>query len=242
VEFSITLVNTIGALSEVASVLAKHRVNVTSGYHNANEWCFFADITKMDSTLEHIVKEVSSLAVVKLVITGEKASDGLIIDSIHKAIKLGSREYLMLRADSIRAFLQSVKGIFGPQGKVGNVLVFNMGSAAGKQAYNEATAVLGIEYLKTHLQTLMDAYMAQGVGEYKLLNLDVDHGKASVQVSNNFECMHLSGKDSPQSDLARGYLAGLFSEYLGRRVDVTETRCVACGHSTCLFEITPATP
>ena len=40
VELSVRLDNIVGALSEVALVLAKRRVNILSGYHDAevNEW------------------------------------------------------------------------------------------------------------------------------------------------------------------------------------------------------------
>jgi len=119
-------------------------------------------------------------------------------------------------------------------------MVSNMGVATGKQAYNQVVAVLGGQYLRNHVQVLMDVYMAQGMGEYKLLNLDIQNASASVQVSNNFECTHLSGKDSPQSDLTRGYLTGFFSEYFGKRMAVTETQCVARGEENCCFDITSA--
>jgi len=240
VEFSIKIANVAGGLSQVASNLTKHRVNVLSGYHANDEWCFFADITEIDWPLEDVIKDISSLSVVSQVITGEKVSEGLIADSLHKGIKSKPTqiEYLILRADSLRTFLQTVKGIFGPEGKTGRTLVKNMGMATGKQAYNQAVAVLGDQYLRKHVQELMDVYMAQGMGEYKLLNLDVQNAKASVQVSNNFECNRLSGMSSPQGDLTRGYLTGLFSEYFGKRTAVTERRCVARGEENCCYEIT----
>ena len=240
-EFSIRLTNIVGALSEVASVLAKHHVNILSGYHDAdaNEWSFFADITQIDSTLENIVKEISGLSVVSQVILGEKVSEGLIADTLHKMVKWHSIRFIIARVDFVRSLLQNVKAIIGPEGKAAKVMIYTMGVAAGKQAYHQAAAY-GVEYLRSHIQTLLDAYMAQGIGEFKLLSLDVEFAKALVRVSDSFECSSISGSSSSQSDLVRGYLAGFFSEYFGRRVEATETSCVALGHPYCHFEIAPS--
>jgi len=243
VQFSIRLGNIAGALSEVASVLAKHRVNILSGYHDAgaSEWSFFADITEIDSTLEEIVKEISSLAVVRQVISGEKVSEGLIADTLHSLTKWHSIRFVIVRADFIGSLIKNIRRIFGPEGKVGSVLIHGMGEAAGKQAYDQAAA-FGKEYLSSHVQTLLDEFVAQGVGEFKLLNLDVNYAKATVQASDSFECAYLTRSSSTQSDLVRGYLAGFFSEHFGRRMEATETNCIARGDPHCLFEIVPSIP
>ena len=241
VEFSIELANTVGALTQVASILSKHNVNIQTGYHDAEQWSFFADITEIDITLEGIVKEISSLAVVTRVILGKEVSGGGVIpDTLHQQLVWGPFRFLIVRADFMNAIFQRVRGIFGADGKAGKVVIHGMGAAAGQDAYRRACE-LGTDFPKTHVEDILATYMAQGVGEFRLLTLNMDNATASVQVNNSFECTPFKGKNSTQSDFIRGYLAGFFSEIFGERVDATESLCVARGSDRCLYEIASTT-
>lgn len=240
VEFSIKLTNTVGALAQVASILIKHKVNIQTGYHDAEQWSFFADITEIDMSLDGIVKEISSLAVVTRVILGKEVSGGVIPDTLHQQLVLGPFRFVIVRADFMNAIFQRVKGIFGVDGKAGKVVIHGMGAAAGQDAYRRACE-LGSDFPKTHVEDILALYMAQGVGEFRLLNLNTDNATASVQVNNSFECTPFKGKSSTQSDFIRGYLAGFFSEIFGKRADATEILCVARGDDRCLYEIATST-
>jgi predicted hydrocarbon binding protein len=82
-------------------------------------------------------------------------------------------------------------------------------------------------------------------GDFSLTNVDLNKMTATVTVVNGFECAHLQEAGSPSPnftcDSFRGHLAGLLSEMLGKRMDASETLCVARGHAKCQFEIVPST-
>jgi predicted hydrocarbon binding protein len=239
VEFSIELANTPGALAEVASILSKHKVNILTGFHDSVQWSFFADIAEIESSIDDIVKEISSLAPVSKVSLGEGLSEGIIVDTLHQQLMWGPFRTLIVRAEVVSSILDRVKGIFGADGKAGKAIVYGMGEAAGRTFYKGLGRQINTETLKSHLKDVVELDTAQGWGDFTLTNLDSNKMTASVTVRNGFECAHLQGADSPSHtcDFVRGHLAGLFSEMFGKRVNVTETLCVACGHDKCQFEI-----
>jgi predicted hydrocarbon binding protein len=63
-----------------------------------------------------------------------------------------------------------------------------------------------------------------------------------VTAVDGFECVHVAGSSSfnPPCEFVRGYLAGIFSEMFGQRMDVTETLCVSRGHNRCQFDVSEA--
>jgi predicted hydrocarbon binding protein len=241
VEFSIEAANTPGGIAEVASILSKHKVNILTGFHNAVEWGFFADVTEIESSIDDIVKEISSLAIVSKVSLSEEVCARIIVDTLHPQLKWGPFRSIIMRADVMSSILNRIKAIFGPGGKAGKAIVFGMGEAAGRTGFQGVAGQLGAEALRSHMKDVITLYAAQGWGDFKLASLDLDRITASVQVFNSFECAHLEGAGSPSSDFTcdfvRGHLTGLFSEMFGKRVDVTETLCVCRGHSKCQFDV-----
>ena len=240
-EFSIELANNPGNLAKVASILSKHKVNVLTGFHDSEQWSFFADVTEIESPLDEIVEEISSLAVVNKVSTSEGVTEGIIVDTLHQQLKWGQFRAIIVRAEVMSALLNRIKGIFGPEGKAGKAVIFGMGEAAGRTAFRGVTGQLDAKAVRTHMKDMLALYAAQGWGDFKLASLDLAKPAASVQVFNGFECAHLEGTGSPSSDFTcdfvRGHLAGLFSEMFAKRVEVTETFCVARGHSHCQFDV-----
>jgi len=243
-EFSIQLANTPGALVEVASILSKHKVNVLTGFHDSEQWSFFADVTGIESSVEDIAKDISSLSPVSKVSTSEGVTEGIIVDSLHQQLKWGPFRSIIIQADVMSSIVNRIKGIFGPEGKAGKAVVFGTGEAAGRTAFKGIAAQLDEKVVRTHMKDLITLYKAQGWGDFKLGSLDLDNTTASVQVLNSFECAHLEGAGSPSSDstcdFVRGHLTGLLSEVFGKRVDVTETLCAAHGHSHCQFDVQAA--
>jgi predicted hydrocarbon binding protein/ACT domain-containing protein len=245
VEFSIELANTPGALAEVATVLSKHQVNILTGFHDSTQWSFFADLTKIESSIDGIVKEISSLAPVSKVFLGEGLSEGIIVDTLHQQLMWGPFRTLIVRADVVSSILDRVKGIFGADGKAGKAIVYGMGEAAGRTFYRGIARQIKTETIKSRLKDVVGLDTAQGWGDFRLTSMDLNKTTASVTVLNGFECVRLQGADSPSAtstcDFVRGHLAGLFSEMFGKRMDASETLCVARGDAKCQFEIVPST-
>lgn len=239
VEFSVELANTPGALAEVATILSKHKVNILTGFHDSTQWSFFADLTKIESSIDDIVKEISSLAPVSKVSLGEGVAEGIVIDTLHQQLMWGPFRILIVRAEVVGSILDRVKGIFGADGKAGKAIVYSMGEAAGRAFYRGLASQISAETLKSRFKDVVGLDTAQGWGDFRLTNLDLNKMTASVTVVNGFECAHLPGADSSSHtcDFVRGHLAGLFSEMFGKRMSAAETLCVARGNSHCQFNI-----
>jgi len=238
VEFSIELANNPGALAEVATVLSKHKVNLLTGLHDSEHWSFFADVTQIDSSVDEIVKEISSLAPVRSVSIGQGLPEGIIVDTLHEQLTLGPFRAIIARADVMSSILDRVKGIFGVEGKAGKAMVFGMGEAAGRTFYKAVASQIGAETVKSRIKDVIGLYTAQGWGIFKLISVDFDKSTAYVAAQNNFECAPLQGSgSSPRGEFVRGHLTGLFSEIFGKRMEVTETNCIAGGDGDCKFEI-----
>jgi predicted hydrocarbon binding protein len=241
VEFSIELANTPGALAEVASILSKHEVNILTGFHDSKQWSFFADITKIKSSIGDVVKEISSLAPVSKVSLGEELSEGFIVDTLHQQLMWGPFRTLLARAEVVSSILGRVKRIFGDEGKAGKAMVYGMGEVAGRAFYRGIARQIGAETLKSHLKYVVGLDTAQGWGDFRLTSVDLNKMTACVGAFNCFECADHQRAGSLSStfncEFVRGHLAGMFSEIFGKRVSATENLCVARGDSHCQFDI-----
>jgi predicted hydrocarbon binding protein len=238
VEFSIELANTPGDLAKVATVLSTHKVNVLTGFHDSEQWSFFADVSEIESSVDDIVKEISSLPSVSKVSLGEGLSEGIIVDTLHQQLMWGPFRTILIRAEVMSSILDRVKGIFGAEGKAGKAVLYGMGEAAGRNFYNGIASQIGSETIRSHIKDIIGLHKAQGWGDFKLISVDLDKPTALVQAHNNFECAHLGGRgSSSQCDFVRGHLAGVFSEIFGKRVNATETLCVARGDPCCQFDV-----
>jgi predicted hydrocarbon binding protein len=244
-EFSIELVNAPGAIAEVASILSKHNVNILTGFHHAEEcyrWGFFADVTEIKSSIDDIVKEISSLAITRKVSVSNVISEGVIVDTLHRELFWGPFRMIIMRAEVMVAILNRIKGIFGVEGKAGKALAFGMGEAAGRTFYKGLVSHMNADVLKSQIDHVIELFGANGWGDFKVTSFDLSGMAASVTMLNGFECANRPGSSSSSSscDFVRGHLAGVFSEMFGKRMDVTETLCVDLGHCKCQFDVSGA--
>jgi predicted hydrocarbon binding protein len=195
-------------------------------------------VTAIESSIDDVVKEISSLAPVSKVSLGEGLSEGIIVDTIHQQLMWGPFRTILIRAEVMSSILDRVKGIFGAEGKAGKAILYGMGEAAGRSFYKGIASQIGPETIRSHIKDIIGLHKAQGWGDFKLTSVDLDKATAVVEAHGNFECVPFEGKSSsPQSDFVRGHLGGVFSEIFGKRVNVTETLCVARGNPYCQFDV-----
>lgn len=237
-EFSMSLANTPGTLNDVTDILAKHNVNILTGFHDRDHWSFFADVTKSDIKPEQLEQEIVALERVGEIRTLDEPN-GIIVDTLHYPVKWGDNRAIILRARTLSSMLDSIRNAFGAEGAVARILLHTMGEAAGRAMF-EACAVHPGDKLHEGIYHIIGVYTATGWGIFNLKLFDPTNAKAIVQAVDNFECSPYAGSGSFHSHFVRGHLAGLFSQVFNRRMEATETACVARGDSICEFKIEPA--
>jgi predicted hydrocarbon binding protein len=239
VEFTVTLANTPGALESVAAVLRKHRINVLSGFHTTERWSFFADITDSDVSPASLVDEVKSIGIVSSVRSSD-SSRGFMIDYIHFPLAWEGKPMLLMAGELLGAILGRVREIFGVEGAAGKVLVCEMGKAAGHAMFKIIKQTQIDRGVEVPLPDLLKLYSAIGWGLFKLTQVDPKASTATLQVTDNFECvLHRGEGRRPYSEFIRGHLEGLFSDLFQRNVSTVETECLAHGDTFCEFKIEP---
>jgi len=225
-------------LAAASENLAKHHANVLSGYHDTVRWSFFADLTDCDATIEQVQRELASIGGVSDVVNTDSVN-GIIVDSLHFPIMLAGKRAIILRAETLNSILVRIREMFGEDGAVAKVLLFTMGEAAGQAMFKATAAQIGAK-VRDELANIINIYSATGFGIFRLSDVDLDRGTATVIALENFECAsHTRTRSKPFSQFVRGHLAGFFSGVFGRRVDAVEAQCVARGDGCCEFRVEP---
>ena len=87
------------------------------------------------------------------------------------------------------------------------------------------------------LNLLQEIYRASGWGIIEFQEINYKEGRAKVRIKQHVVPESLGKSDKPVCHDIRGYLAGIFSRYFGRRISATEVKCTATGNEYCEFEI-----
>jgi len=88
------------------------------------------------------------------------------------------------------------------------------------------------EFLEEDLRSLQ----AAGWGIAELLDADLDKKFIRVRIYDLYESAAFEGRSSkPRCHFIRGYLEGLFSEFLGVELESNEVKCIAMGDPYCEF-------
>jgi predicted hydrocarbon binding protein len=234
--------NNPGEMNQVATTLAKHGVNILSGFHEAARWSFFADLSQSDASAARLGEELGALPFVTKVRTQEGVN-GVIVDGLHHPLAWGNNRAVMFRLDTIASMFSRPRDMFGTDGPVAKVILHEMGRVAGQSSIRTISETIGKGRIREQLSNIMNVYAASGWGIFRLMNVDFDRGVAVVQAFDNFECAgHRGEAKKPYSQFIRGHLAGLFSGVFGTRVSAVETHCIAQGVGFCQFEIAPEAP
>jgi len=132
-------------------------------------------------------------------------------------------------------------------GSAAPVILRTQGEESGRidasKSWRESMPVFGLKVnLKMVLTLFPSIYSAIGWGKVDVTKLDEETGEGTLTIENCFEAdaiIELYGKkEKPQCYFVAGYLKGFFSEIIGKKVRVTETKCKAAGSDHCEFQIT----
>jgi hypothetical protein len=215
--FVVELRNVPGALERSAALATRRRVNILSGFHHAPSaserafWSFFADFTDAVVDPSQLAKELGSLAStehVRLQVPG----NGLLMDAFHFPMRWGGKRATMMRTESMGSMFSRINGIFG-DGPAAEVILYEMGEAAGRAIYDDLAARIRRDTIKGRLSQILALYSSSGWGVAELLRMDF-HAKATVvRIHDNFECVsYQSSSAMPSSNCVRGHLAEWFSQ------------------------------
>ncbi len=120
---------------------------------------------------------------------------------------------------------------------MGTSILYHLGYAVGVRFYDRLLKPLEPNSLEELIQ-LLDAHLISlGIGVMKEYKIQSDE-KFWLRVERVWECESLKGKvNKPAGNTFRGMLSGIFEGYLGHRVVVNETECMAIGYDACKFEV-----
>jgi len=124
-----------------------------------------------------------------------------------------------------RVFNSLQKQLGGP----GKSLLFHLGEQYGKIIFEEQVKVLGLDK-RSAVTSLLELYSSFGMGVVEIVHADWKKGEFRIHIWDNYESLY-----EGECDFTRGFLAGLFSGALGRRLSAVETKCRFKGDPYCEF-------
>ena len=120
-------------------------------------------------------------------------------------------------------------------GSVGDMLLYYQGFSVGKYIYQNLRGSHTHDY-NVAINHLVNTFRQYGWG---IVNVDSkSNPRASsliVRIYENVECLLAPKRSKPNSQLARGVLAGFFSSLFNTKVYVEEKKCIAMGDPYCEF-------
>ncbi len=117
--------------------------------------------------------------------------------------------------------------------KLAGGLLYNISKRAGKlmaQRLKEA----GLLDENNYLDVLAYSFVRAGYAEK--VEYERSEGKVVFRVQGSLLGSRIGRRKKPVDQPIAGFIAGWMEEVLGKRVDVKETRCTACGAPYCVFE------
>jgi len=238
VEFSFKLKNLPGVIEKISSIMAKHKINILSGFHVAYPdkeeatWSFFADFTNSDVEMKEIVERIRSMNFILDMNFNEEKINGLLVDNFHFPLLVLNERSITLRVDS---FANIVKRLYEVFGSGGATILYEMGMELGENAVKktkERYNIKGVEVLKA----ILIERIAKGWGIPELEEFDEEKCVAIIKVHELYECIPFKGmKKEPCSYFFKGYLTGILKNLFNKEVKVIEEKCVAKGDPYCLF-------
>lgn len=197
------------------------------------------DLTETDVTASQLASRLESLPKVRSV-EFQESSSGLVSDRFHFPLTWDGQRAIVLLSDVMGSIIARIHAIFG-SGPTAEVLLYQLGEAAGSAEIARLRTIMGQGTILAELPQLFDNLSASGWGVFRIRLVDFDKKAAILRVFENFECMYYAGKSlKMRGHFVRGLLAGRFTEVFGRKVEATETACIAQGRGDfCEFQIKP---
>ena len=190
----------------------------------------FIDITESPLTLEELKKRVQSIPGVKRIEVAEEKLPGLAVRSFSYPLVIEEQPVVLIEQPIWAGFIQEFKRTYG-SGALS--ILYHVGYQGGVVQARRWKPFIKDDP-RRGIEALLLIAKAMGWGD---IQLDEFSGKRiAVKVFDCPECAFLRGvAKTPQNQMLRGFLSGLFSEIFGWEVTFSEERCIAKGDQYCLF-------
>ena len=238
--FVLTMSNQVGVLEGIARVLARCKVNILSGCHEApvgsdGVWSFFADVTDTTLPPDELAKALSRAPSVRDV-KFRVSRTGFIADMFHFPPEFVG-PILVMSVASMREMFRHAKEIVGDS--AGDVLIHQLGLANGKGVASGIESVFGKRPTREELEEYLHLIRAAGWGVETLKELDYEGATARVQLAQSTECSFYTRSSKAQSQFVKGSYEAQFSALFGKPVVAEEVLCVGKGDLVCEFVVKP---
>jgi predicted hydrocarbon binding protein len=240
-EICMALQNVTGSLSTVVDTLTRAGFNIlscelTNGVHGSlGTLTVFMEVPSEQVTVEGTKASLTSLSVVKDVSIAE-STNGLIIDSLRFPFEFASGERaLIIRRE---AMLQMTATMMAKFGSGGEVILFELGKAAGKKDGRDLDELMGRENVVANLPQISKLYSALGWGRSSMKSQEPDPSHFVIRITDCFESNRELKSERPTCSFVRGHMAGFVSEIFRREFVAREVACESKGDDFCEFVIT----
>jgi predicted hydrocarbon binding protein len=196
---------------------------------------FFAEVRENNFDLNRLKTDIGSFPFV-ISCQVRESKDGFMLDTVNFPIRSTTGERILLVKQD--AFSDSLDRIRSMTGGAADILVFEMGFAAGQR---DASAILhefGRERIFDQSIDLSLAYRSLGWGKAHLVKINPDGPRLEIVVEECFEC---EGRVSNRSVcyFMGGHLAGGAYEIFRTMLRCEETKCSGLGDHHCEFVLGP---
>ena len=90
-------------------------------------------------------------------------------------------------------------------------------------------------FLKTAVQRFTDA----GLGKIELTHLDPEKAELTFRIWNNFFAEIHNDDETTYCNIVTAFVSGMYKRIMGKKADVTKTKCIGDGDAYCEWQMTP---
>jgi len=222
-----------GGLAEIAAAIADERIIIKSGFHRVDDdklqWTVFLDFSQAKITPEELIKKISQMRDVRDI---QMKRPTLGFESFHFPLSTMGLRIITWNAQNFGSYMKRLIEVLGD---VAFPVLYNLGRAEAEYMWERMSREVNKK--EDVLSLLRETYRASGWGIIEFEEINYKEGRAKVRIKQHVVPESLGKSDRPVCHDIRGYLAGIFSRYFGRRISAAEVKCMAAGNEYCEFEI-----
>ena len=157
-------------------------------------------------------------------------------ETFHFPVMYGDSRAIIMPIVVFQALWDGFERILTDSGMA--VLLYNSGKQTGVMLANCMKQMFKLEG-KDVIRAMAQALRNMGWGVLKIKKINVEYSYALLTMEESFEAMAWKRRPYPVCHWTRGFLAGAMTIQFKKKVEATETKCIAKGDEKCEFEISP---